>query len=153
MCSRITQKVGDWRQVMAMRQRLVLDVSELGTLALEFVVGVAAVIGGLLMIIQSDGRLLGMNPRMLGTAPFGDYLLPGILLVVLIGGAMLLSAYLTWAKARTAHTISTLAGLLLILWVIIEYAYMGYWWLQAVVGVIGLLIISLALMDLAQEGV
>ncbi len=135
-----------------MRQRLTLDASELGTLALEFVIGVAAVIAGALMMIQSDGSLLGMNPRMLGSAPFGDYLLPGLLLVVLIGGGMFISAYLTWAKAQWAHTISTLSGLLLILWVIIEYAYMGFYWLQAVVGVMGLLIIALALMDLAQEG-
>src|SRR5579872_5893795 len=74
--------------------------------ALQLFVGVAAVAGGTLLAAAPDGHLIAADPAVLRNSPFNDYLVPGLLLAVVVGGGGLGAALfmergwpLAWAAA------------------------------------------------------
>jgi len=56
---------------------------------LELAAGVAAIVGGALLVAAPDGSLLQLDAALLGGGPFADWRLPGILLADLVGGGLL----------------------------------------------------------------
>ena len=82
--------------------------------------------------------------------PFEDYTIPGILL--LIGaGVMVVAATMVLLRARSASVVSGGAGALLVIWIIVQVAMIGYVsWMQPVSFAAGLAITALATL-LAQR--
>src|SRR6185437_13276504 len=74
-------------------------------MAIEGLVGFAAVIAGLLLMVRPDGSLLGMSKVTLSATGFSDYLVPGVLLVVLVGGGTLIAAVGVGLRTRNAAEI------------------------------------------------
>ena len=76
--------------------------------------------------------------------PFEDYTIPGILL--LIGaGVMVVAATMVLLRARSAAVVSGGAGALLVIWIIVQVAVIGYVsWMQPASFAAGLAIIGLA---------
>lgn len=54
-------------------------------IALEAILSIGALFGGLTMILAPDGSILGMPVSMLHLSPFGDFLIPGLILFVVLG--------------------------------------------------------------------
>jgi hypothetical protein len=59
---------------------------------LEIFLGIGALFGGGVFILVPDGHLLGMTTRTLAGSPFRSYLVPGIILIAVVGVAPLLAA-------------------------------------------------------------
>lgn len=93
-------------------------------IAAELFVGIGALFGGIGLIADAEG--LGMRDDWLAGSAFADYRIPGLFLFVVIGGGMLLAAALTIARSSLTSFAATVMGLVLLLWLLIETAILGF---------------------------
>lgn len=96
--------------------------ARLVVLALELVLGVSAVAGGIGLL----GGGAGMPESYLDGSPFEDYTVPGLYLLTVIGGGALAAAALTFRHAAQAGAAAVVMGVLLIAWLTVETAIIGY---------------------------
>jgi len=127
---------------------------------LVFILSMAAIISGILLMASPDGSLLGMTEDVLKGTPFNDYTVPGVLLFLLLGifpfvvGLGLINIGRKWLarvnpirKHYWAWAGAIITGIIVIVWVIVETAMIGYVSvLQPVMGVWGALILCLTLL-------
>lgn len=114
-------------------------------IAIETLVGAAAIGAGFLFIARPNGSLMGMSTGSLSRTPFIDYRVPGILLVAAIGGGTLGAAVSVARRARDAAEMVLISGVMLVLFELVEEALIGYNPQQAVVTLVGLILVALSL--------
>ena len=108
---------------------------------LEILIGVAAVAGGVYALTGASS----VSREYLQGTPFRSYLVPGLVLLVVVGGSMLLAASLLASDARLARVASLEAGVILAAWIGIQVSLIGYRsWLQPLMGGLGVLIVVLS---------
>jgi hypothetical protein len=88
------------------------------------IVGVGAVYGGLRLLI--DANALGARQEWLNGTPFPNYVVPGLVLLILVGGGMLATAALALARSRFAGAAALAMGVILLIWGAVETATIGY---------------------------
>jgi hypothetical protein len=94
-----------------------------------------------------------MSTDYLEGSPFNDYRIPGLFLAVVIGGANLLSTVALVRKGRGAAFLSLGTGLLLLAWVAIQTAIIGFrHWSQAVWWVTFTLVACIGAVLVRREG-
>jgi hypothetical protein len=113
-------------------------------LALELVIGVTGLAGGVLLAVAPDGSLLRADPATLAGSPFSDWRLPGVLLAGLIGGGFLLVGWWQWCGHRHARESSMIAGAGLICFEAAELAWLGFQPLEALFAAVGATVVILA---------
>jgi hypothetical protein len=123
------------------------------TLLLAFVM-LSSVAGGINLILFPNGTALHLHTGMLQNTPFSNFLLPGIISLVVTGGSSLLALVL--ARDRSIYTLpaAILCGLTVIVWTSlvtlclknISAANLVYW----AVGV-ALVVISLYLQNMYDQ--
>jgi CDP-diglyceride synthetase len=108
-------------------------------IALHTILGVAAVGAGQAFVRVPSGAALGMTTEWLDGSPFPDFRFPGLFLAVVIGGANSLTAVLLWRRHPGSPLASLGTGLLLVIWVAIQTAIIGFrhwsqgiWWVTFV---------------------
>lgn len=82
--------------------------------------GLTAAISGLLMIGQPDGSLLQLPLSLLGTTPFSNYLIPGIILAGVVGGINLLAFYVNLRRHASWYQWAVAGGVVLVLWIVVQ---------------------------------
>ena len=87
---------------------------------LEVFLGLGALFGGGALILAPDGHLLGMPVTLLTGSPFASFLVPGIILLALIGVAPLMAAAITLRQQALAPLAAVAVGLTLIGWITVE---------------------------------
>jgi len=81
----------------------------------------------------------------LAGSPFTSYFIPSLILVVVVGGSLLAAAIAVFARARIARLLAFGAGSILLGWIAVQVAIIGYVsWLQPAVTVAGLVVLALA---------
>jgi hypothetical protein len=108
---------------------------------LELFTGVAAVVGGLLLVIDPDGSMLQAKESSLRGSPFADWRIPGLLLTTLVGGGLLLAGACHLVKWRHATLLSIFAGLGLVMFEVVEMAWLGLQPLEFVFATVGITIV------------
>jgi hypothetical protein len=118
---------------------------------IEACIGLGAIGGGIALLIGAMGQWLPV--AFLQGTPFRDYIIPGLILTVVVGGGMLLAAATQFIQREWAVLLSAAMGLILIGWEIVEVAIIDRY-AQAVVpstvvqqvlfSVLGLVIIGLS---------
>lgn len=127
------------RNQVSSRARLVVRPRAL--LAAEVVMGLIAVPCGVLLIVNG----LGMSEDVLDRSPFNTFLVPGLLLAVVVGGSLLVAAWLAWSRHPRAGLAGMAAGTILLGWIVVEAIMIsGGRALQALVLVWALVILALA---------
>jgi len=112
------------------------------TIALVLAAGAVPV--GIAFVARPDGSLVGMPLSVLAGTPFGDFRIPGLVLATVVGGSTLASAILVAARARAAAPVALLAGAVVVGWIAVQVALIGYLSvLQPVVGALGLGMVAL----------
>ena len=133
---------------------------------LMVIMGLMAIAGGGLLSIKPDGSLMKIPVSDLSQTPFPDFLIPGLMLLILIGILPLILTYALFASPKSVifkklnlypdfiwpGTWTVYYGFLLVLWIIIEISLVGYHTIvQSVVAIWGVVIVALALMPRVRD--
>ena len=125
------------------------------SIALEVLLGVGALGGGLVLIVAPRGEIMPLPLSALVGSPFETYLGPGLILFTVLGLGPLAAAGLAWLRHPLAPIAAFVVGVALLIWVAVEIAIIGYSNeppLQAIYLVMGVAITVVALGWLAEGG-
>jgi hypothetical protein len=81
---------------------------------------VTAIAGGIALVLAPDGRYLKAPADLLEHAPFDTFLVPGLLLLFVVGG---INGFATWLAVRRdyqANEIAFAGGVALLGWIVTE---------------------------------
>lgn len=115
--ARVPVMVVPQRMRLRLRVRVVL-------VALELFVGIGAVYGGVRMLRDADG--FGLEQSWLDGTPFSSYTIPGLVLLVAIGGGMITAASSAIADSDWAALAALAMGVTLLGYLMVETALIGY---------------------------
>jgi hypothetical protein len=127
-------------------------------LALEVLLSVGALGGGLVLMLAPRGEIMPLPLSALAGSPFDTYLVPGIILFGVLGLGPLIAARLAWLRHPLAPTAAFVVAAGLLIWVTVEVAIIGYSNeppLQAIYGILGVAILVVAfrwLLDVGTPG-
>jgi predicted MFS family arabinose efflux permease len=94
-------------------------------------VTLTAVAGGILMILEPGGSRLHLSRYLLRNAPFHDFLLPGILLFLVVGGFSGVALVCQLSRKRNWYNWTLAAAAVLLAYIVIQILIIGEWnWLQ-----------------------
>jgi len=105
---------------------MLVRVSRKSFLVLEFFNGLSALAGGIGLILNPDGKALGMNVEMLSATPFESFLILGIVLFVVNGLGNITGAVLTLRKHNMSAYVAAFLGFVLMVWIVSQVAWIGY---------------------------
>ena len=128
------------------RERRQLSGIEGALSAIAAVISVAAVSFAVGLLSAPDGSKVNLNAEMLQRGPFDDFLIPGILLLVFVGGSSAVASVLVLAAHRYAWRASAVTGAIVVTWVTTRLAIMGFGsYFEPLVFAAGVAMIALAL--------
>lgn len=138
---------------MATRRRKKTAKKRPGTSTAQLVltaVQAAGAMGGGIALVRDPVKNIGMPLSLLDGTPFKDYLIPGLILLAVVGVFSLLVFVGLLLKWKAAWWLSLASGGGLVIWIIAEVALLGYLpgagiALQIVFGLVGIAIVVLAL--------
>ncbi len=114
--------------------------------AVAWFVGVTAVTGGVQLLLHPHGGDQGLTPALLAHSPFRTFVVPGVLLLGVVGLGNAAAAWLVAARHRLASTAAFVAGGATAVWIAVEYLLIqSFSWLQVVYLSLGLATQLLAL--------
>jgi hypothetical protein len=125
------------------------------SVALEVLLSIGALGGGLVLIMAPRGEIMPLPVSALAGSPFDTYLGPGLILFTVLGIGPMVAARLAWLRHPIGPLAAFVVGTALLLWVAVEIAIIGYSNeppLQAIYLVLGVAITVVALSWLAQTG-
>ena len=99
--------------------------------ALQVLIGVGAVAGGLALVLDPSGESLGTPIELLEKTPFATFLVPGIVLFIINGLGSLTGAVASFARQRHAGEIAVALGVFLVSWIAVQVYWMEPHWLHA----------------------
>jgi hypothetical protein len=116
--------------------------------------------GGFSLVLSPSGNMMKMPASMLEGSPFTTFLVPGLILLLVLGVLPGVVAYAllrqpVWKGAGVlniypgihwAWTYSLYLGIMLVIWILVEIMWIGYDILQTIYGLVGVVILILALL-------
>ena len=119
-------------------------------LILTAIQAVGAILGGI-ALVQDPTNSIGLQVNQLQGTPFKDYLIPGLILLIVVGLFSLVVFVGLLSRWTTAWWLSLASGGGLVIWIITEVALLGYLagtalGMQIVFGLMGAVIVALALL-------
>jgi hypothetical protein len=87
----------------------------------------------------------GVPTEWLEGSPFKDHTIPSFILFAIVGGSFLVAAVAVCARSRMARASALTAGMVVLIWIVVQVASIGYVsWMQPATAIGGLLILVLA---------
>src|SRR5690606_30447405 len=90
------------------------------SIILLFLIGINAVIAGVLFIMDPSGSKMGMSVDYLSPSPFQSYLIPGIELLVFNGLLGIVSGVMSIKRVKNYSNLILLQGVILVGWILIQ---------------------------------
>ena len=113
---------------------------------LQVLIGLGAVGGGIGLVSDPSGANLGFHPEWLAGSPFSDYLIPGLVLLVVNGLGNVVGGVLSFTGRRFAGAAAVLLGLFMVAWIAVQVYWIGLSsWLQPLYLALGLAELALGL--------
>jgi hypothetical protein len=104
--------------VLVWRTTLKHRVTRIALFVIEAFIGLSALQGGVALL---KGDFLNVAPvNWLAGTPFSDYMIPGLALVIIVGGSAILAAATVFIEREWAVLVSVLAGLIMIVFEVVE---------------------------------
>ncbi len=102
------------------RPRLVLS----GWVAIVSLIllGIGALAGGIALVARPDGSVMHMDQALLAGSPFGDFLVPGLILGGLFGIGSFVVAAMGLRRSRLAPFLAFAIGCGQMIWIVVELA-------------------------------
>jgi hypothetical protein len=106
---------------------------------------ITAIISGLLMITNPNGEVMNLSLNLLHQTPFKDFMLPGIILTVFVGGVNLLAVFNNIQRNVNRYNWSIAGGVMVSVWIVVQMILIEtVHWLHFLYLGIGVFIILLA---------
>jgi hypothetical protein len=121
---------------------------------LQFFIGLAAFICGVLLMVRPDGSLMKMPVSMLNSSPFKDFLVPGMILFAVNGVGNLVSGVLSFRRHTLAGFAGIFFGLGMMIWIFVQVNMIGGGsWLQYLYFALGLaeLMLGIGMREMKNE--
>lgn len=118
-------------------------------IALMIFQGVSGLFGGTGLVSDPSGETLQIPFEWLNGSPFSNYLIPGWILLIVLGIFPLTSLYGLFRRQRWGWFTALTTGAALIIWIGVEILIIGYQPhppLQFIYGLAGIIILGLALL-------
>ncbi len=118
-------------------------------LAALLLLGLNAVAGGFVLIVDPTGSTMGLPVDRLQGSPFSSFLVPGLVLFLVLGVYPQVVAYGLWTRRRWSWRAALLVVPAVIVWLAVQILVVGYQArppLQLAVGLTGLVIFVLVLL-------
>lgn len=126
---------------------------------------IGALFGGLALVVSPSGELLQMPLSMLEGSPFPDFLIPGLILLIILGifPGILSIAIITRPQWKSFEALnlyrgihwswcySLYLGIMLVVWILLEIVWVGYDILQTIYGLLGVVILVVALLPATMK--
>ena len=113
---------------------------------LQAFIGLGALGGGIMLVIDPSGSALGVPLSFLEGSPFPDYLIPGIFLLVVNGVGSLIGAGYSFSRKRYAQEIAIVLGSILVAWIVIQVIIIrSFSWLHVLYFILGVLELGIGL--------
>lgn len=109
--------------------------------------GLSGVAGGLGLVLDPSGASLGIPVDWLEGSMFRDYLIPGVILLLVLGVWPLVALIAVWRQRPWAWHATVLVGVALLVWLAVEIGMIGYQPrppLQLAYGLLALAMLALA---------
>jgi p-aminobenzoyl-glutamate transporter AbgT len=114
-------------------------------LALILFMAITASISGILLVINTDGTILKIPTSILDGSPFKNFLIPGIMFVLVVGGVNLIAAIKNIQHSSNRYNWAIAGGSMICGWIVLQLILIQIThWLQYIYLGIGLIIILLA---------
>ena len=94
----------------------------IGLGSLQAFIGLGALGGGLMLVIDPSGETLGVPSDFLEGSPFSSFLIPGIFLMAVNGIGSLIGAGFSFARRRYAQELAIVLGAIMAAWILIQVA-------------------------------
>ena len=120
--------------------------------ALQVVVGLAAIPVGLQLMAEADGAPLGLPQAWIDATPFGSWLVPGLFLFAMNGIGQLVAAALIVVRHPVAPWLTGALGVGLMIWIAVQAALMPAHVLQPILFTVGTIEGVVALLWLRRLG-
>lgn len=118
--------------------------------------GASGVYGGGSLVLDPTGNTLQMPLSLLDGSPFDSYLIPGIVLLLILGLFPLIVLYGVWKRKVWAWAGAFLISIALVVWIGVEIAMIGYQAeppLQFIYGLVGLSLLVLTQLSSVKNAV
>ena len=83
-------------------------------------IALTSILSGLLMIINPDGGILNLSLSLLAGTPFKNFLIPGILLMTIVGCVNLLALYFNIRNKVGRYNWAMAGGIVISGWIIVQ---------------------------------
>ena len=113
-------------------------------MVLLLIQGLGGLAGGLSLTLRPDGSIMKMPVSYLEGSPFSDFLIPGLVLLLVLGVLPLVAVGGLWMRRSWAWYAAFAVGCGLMVWILVEITIVPFSWLQPVYGVVGVLIFAVA---------
>jgi hypothetical protein len=114
---------------------------------LQVFIGLGGASGGFGLVTEPSGANLGFNVDLLSKSPFSNYLIPGLILLIVIGLGNLAGGVLSILRYRYAGEIAVVSGAFLMIWITAQVWWIGLTvWLQPLFFCFGVVELVLGLM-------
>jgi hypothetical protein len=114
-------------------------------LALEALIALTSIPAGILLAVKRDGSMIRLPLELLKGSPFHSYLIPGLVLFLVVGGASIAAIVAVWVHSPYAYWFTLASSLLLMGWIIAQVLFIGYQGLlQPMVLSIGIILFALS---------
>jgi hypothetical protein len=106
---------------------------------LQLFIGLGAVGGGLALMLEPDGAMLGIPADVLGNSPFSSFFIPGLVLLLVNGLGSLAGAVASFRRLRFAGEAGVALGLFLVAWIVLQVYWLGgFHWAHGLYLIMGL---------------
>jgi hypothetical protein len=134
---------------MQQRREMKRPATAVAQLALTALQAAGAIAGGI-GLVQDPVKNIGLPTSLLEGSPFKDYLIPGLILLIVVGLFSLIVFVGLLLRWKAAWWLSLASGGGLVIWIIAEVALLGYLpgagiGMQIAFGLVGVAIVVLAL--------
>ncbi len=118
--------------------------------------GLSGIAGGIGLVADPTGEALRIPADWLQGSPFRDYLVPGLVLLLVLGLLPLVAVYGLWTRQRWSRPAALALSVALIVWIGVEISVIGYHArppLQLIYGSLGIVMLVLALLPSVRRHV
>ncbi|MBT2654526.1 hypothetical protein J7E81_04610 [Bacillus sp. ISL-18] len=106
---------------------------------LQLLVGIGAVVSGIILILDPDGSNLSLSVAILKDSPFEDFLIPGITLLIINGIGSILGSFFSFKRRLFAGQITMILGTAMVIWISAQVYWINWIsWLQPVYLIVGI---------------